>query len=179
MTTSVDWVAEFKDCPSGSERKELYDRYLLSDCWRATRKAALERAENACQVCNGAERLQVHHRTYDRVGVEREADLIVLCEKCHILFHKRGAWKAAKAKPRPIHRRKSAAAPPRPATMASVDEAIARTQPGQTFTTGMIRNRLRNNGPLPSKTVVRRCIQHRVDQGACRVVSTNRFVRVR
>src|SRR5947207_3117264 len=68
-------------------REEYREVYLRSDHWRETRLGALDRAEHRCQVCNRTERLDVHHRTYERIGEERPADLTVLCRRCHDLFH--------------------------------------------------------------------------------------------
>jgi 5-methylcytosine-specific restriction endonuclease McrA len=59
----------------------------VSDHWRATRTAALERAGGKCQLCSGAGPLNVHHNTYDRLGGEHPADVIVLCRDCHKKFH--------------------------------------------------------------------------------------------
>jgi hypothetical protein len=74
--------------PNGRTPREQYrEVYLRSEHWREIRLAALERAEHRCQVCNRTERLDVHHRTYERVGDERPADLTVLCRRCHDLFH--------------------------------------------------------------------------------------------
>ena len=39
------------------------------------------------RLCNGTEGLDVHHRTYDRVGAEELDDLTTLCDRCHTLFH--------------------------------------------------------------------------------------------
>ncbi len=66
-----------------------YAEYLDSEVWHRLRAAALERAEWRCQVCNYAESLEVHHRSYPERGMERPADLIVLCAVCHALFHER------------------------------------------------------------------------------------------
>ncbi len=66
---------------------EDYQRYLRSAGWRKRKQAALERADHRCQICNSKRRLHVHHRTYERLGDERAADLTVLCERCHRLFH--------------------------------------------------------------------------------------------
>jgi len=33
--------------------------------------------------------LEVHHRTYERVGAERPADVIALCKACHEKHHDR------------------------------------------------------------------------------------------
>ena len=65
-----------------------YDQYLLSPEWKERRKAAIDWARGACQLCNSPEEpLNVHHRTYDRLGAELPADLVVLCKDCHCLFH--------------------------------------------------------------------------------------------
>lgn len=64
-----------------------YREYLRSDHWRSTRRDALERAAHACQLCASKYRLDVHHRTYDRLGAERPEDLTVLCRMCHEKHH--------------------------------------------------------------------------------------------
>lgn len=69
------------------KRTDNYQEYLRSSKWRGKRKEALGRAGYRCQLCNSPTRLQVHHRTYDRLGNERPDDLIVLCQKCHTAFH--------------------------------------------------------------------------------------------
>ena len=78
-------------CRRAGARTQLpYSEYLKTDGWQTRRGRALERAENRCQVCNGEDRLEVHHRTYERLGHERAGDLIVLCRHCHQLFHNDG-----------------------------------------------------------------------------------------
>jgi hypothetical protein len=68
-----------------------YQEYLQTEHWAKARKTALERADFKCRVCNvGDTELHVHHRTYQRLGREREEDLIVLCKECHSLFHEHG-----------------------------------------------------------------------------------------
>jgi HAMP domain-containing protein len=67
-----------------------YDEYLKTDHWMATRIGALERAGHRCQLCNSNERLQTHHRSYERRGHEQPEDLIVLCADCHKTFHENG-----------------------------------------------------------------------------------------
>jgi 5-methylcytosine-specific restriction endonuclease McrA len=67
-----------------------YGLHLMSPAWRATARAALERAGYKCQVC-GADRwfarLEVHHNSYANLGREPPEDLCVLCRHCHRLFH--------------------------------------------------------------------------------------------
>lgn len=64
-----------------------YPAYLKTAHWRAVREAALERAENRCALCNCPGPLEVHHRSYERVGAERPADVIALCAECHGRHH--------------------------------------------------------------------------------------------
>lgn len=67
-----------------------YEEYLLTSHWRDCRARAIARAGDACQVCNSSGELEVHHRTYARLGEEADADLIALCRPCHALFHGKG-----------------------------------------------------------------------------------------
>lgn len=72
----------------GKVFKGSYQEYLQSPQWKAIRKAAIERAEGRCQVCNSDLLLQVHHRKYpEALGYESPNDLTVLCRRCHDLFH--------------------------------------------------------------------------------------------
>lgn len=64
-----------------------YQEYLASERWAAVRRWALERADHHCQVCNAPDDLEVHHRTYARLGHEQPQDVVVLCDGCHELFH--------------------------------------------------------------------------------------------
>lgn len=68
-------------------RSMPYDDYLMSPEWREVRKVALARAGGRCQGCNTDQRLNVHHRTYDRRGEEALDDLTVLCSTCHARIH--------------------------------------------------------------------------------------------
>lgn len=74
-------LAEFRAMP--------YRQYLRSPEWRRTRAAALLRAGNACSLdVTHTDDLDVHHRTYERLGAELTNDLVVLCRPCHRLHHK-------------------------------------------------------------------------------------------
>ena len=64
-----------------------YAEYLKTDWWSHQKNRTLAAADGRCQVCNSARRLNVHHRTYERVGREQAADLTALCSECHELFH--------------------------------------------------------------------------------------------
>jgi len=78
---------------AGARTQLTYSEYIKSDAWKVRRLRALALAENRCQVCNSPNAPQVHHRTYERLGHERDADLIVLCRDCHRLFHDNGELK--------------------------------------------------------------------------------------
>ena len=88
---------EFNQCPEcirkiiADDQERLrtmpYQEYLQTVHWERKRQDALERAAFRCQVCNATNRLDVHHRTYERRGAEAPADLIVLCRECHEMFH--------------------------------------------------------------------------------------------
>lgn len=84
--------------------KEYREVYLRSEHWLRVRREALARAAHRCQVCNTDKALDVHHRTYERLGAERPADLTVLCRRCHDIFHK--ATKP-RDKPRPAKAEKA------------------------------------------------------------------------
>ena len=64
-----------------------YLAYLQSQSWRVTRNRALRMARYRCQRCQAKQRLQVHHKTYERLGHELDSDLEVLCEVCHNEHH--------------------------------------------------------------------------------------------
>ena len=64
-----------------------YSQYLITDHWASIRKKARARDGNRCRLCNSSERLNVHHRTYERLGCEQDDDVITLCHACHENFH--------------------------------------------------------------------------------------------
>ncbi len=69
------------------EPEHWYARYLGSAHWFEVRAAALQAAGYRCQVCNSSLMVQVHHRTYERLGEESPGDLTALCDACHSTFH--------------------------------------------------------------------------------------------
>jgi hypothetical protein len=74
-------VAELRALP--------YDEYLQTPEWRQTRAAALVRADHRCALDpSHTDRLEVHHRYYERRGAELPSDLIVLCQHCHRRHHR-------------------------------------------------------------------------------------------
>lgn len=69
--------------------RDFYLAYLNSPAWRRTRTRALQDAHYRCHQCGARRDLQVHHRTYERLGAESPEDLEVLCANCHEGAHVR------------------------------------------------------------------------------------------
>jgi 5-methylcytosine-specific restriction endonuclease McrA len=69
-------------------RKMSFAEYRMQPEWQARRTATLARAGYRCQTCGEDDvRLDVHHNTYTRYGDEVTFDLVVMCDRCHELFH--------------------------------------------------------------------------------------------
>jgi 5-methylcytosine-specific restriction endonuclease McrA len=84
LVDRVGWSSEM----SVQQLRALpYRLYLLTEHWQAVRHRALVTAEYRCQECAGGTSLQVHHKTYDRLGEELPADVAVLCASCHKARH--------------------------------------------------------------------------------------------
>ena len=68
-----------------------YRDALRSDHWHALKRATARRSEHRwparpprCEWCRWAcPQLQLHHRSYDRLGHERLRDVWLLCPRCH------------------------------------------------------------------------------------------------
>ena len=77
-------------------RRAAYGAWTASAGWQARREAwhatfvARFAAGPVCAVC-GAEwslgRGDLHHRSYDRLGHEADADLVPVCRACHTELH--------------------------------------------------------------------------------------------
>ena len=81
-----------RDKVIASNWRSVYLDYIASPVWKAKAFDAREAADNKCQLCNSPKYLQVHHRTYDRLGKEPISDLITLCSDCHSKFHDKGKY---------------------------------------------------------------------------------------
>jgi 5-methylcytosine-specific restriction endonuclease McrA len=77
-------------------RRACYGAWMASAEWRRTREAWLAAhltgygRPPTCAVCGSEWTLRrgdLHHRSYDRIGHERFADLVPLCRGCHDLLH--------------------------------------------------------------------------------------------
>ena len=69
---------------------EWYVEYLKSDHFCELRERILARWDHRCSVCYEHQvdtTMDIHHRTYDRLHQEKTTDVILLCRRCHDLFH--------------------------------------------------------------------------------------------
>lgn len=84
--TELVKASRFKKKPK-KKKQTAYAAYRRSSHWRDIRRQALERDGHCCTTCKGTVKLEVHHRTYERVGKELLEDVIVLCQRCHAVEH--------------------------------------------------------------------------------------------
>ena len=83
----ADVLEQLERCRAEAFRAMPYAAYLKTEHWQTAARRARERARHRCQLCNDGEKLDVHHRTYERLGHEEDEDLTVLCSTCHERFH--------------------------------------------------------------------------------------------
>lgn len=81
-----------QDCMRGNSQhwdRANYKEYLQSDAWKTFRKRALQHYGRKCYLCgteNG--QIDVHHNNYERLGHELLGDVVPLCHRHHLVFHK-------------------------------------------------------------------------------------------
>lgn len=63
------------------------NEYLKSVHWKQLKKNTLQSQGRICCECGEIKGLQVHHKTYERLGHELPEDLCVLCGACHAKAH--------------------------------------------------------------------------------------------
>lgn len=71
----------------GITRKSRYSEYLQSKEWNKLKAKVINRANGTCEGCDTKSILEVHHLTYDRVGMELMTDLVAFCPNCHRKAH--------------------------------------------------------------------------------------------
>jgi hypothetical protein len=112
-----------------------YEEYLRTPEWRRTRAAALWCAGYSCSLdVTHTDGLEVHHRTYEHLGAELIADLIVLCHSCHRLHHREYG--------RP--RREPSTSPPRLRAPLENLASTSTTRPGKRRKRSLLRRLLAN-----------------------------------
>lgn len=66
-----------------------YLQYLETEHWKDLKKRfrASKLCKNRCAVCGSRQNINIHHKSYKRIGNERLMDLIELCRNCHTKAH--------------------------------------------------------------------------------------------
>jgi len=75
-----------------------YSEYLYSDHWKEFKQRLFSQRKDlirmkakygkfVCEFCLADSKLNVHHRTYKRLGSEYLGDVYVICEPCHVRIH--------------------------------------------------------------------------------------------
>ena len=71
----------------GLPRSEYY-AYIRSEKWKKVRERYWKSKQpKVCFICGTAKELDLHHRTYKRLGCEHLRDLVALCRTCHNEVH--------------------------------------------------------------------------------------------
>lgn len=70
-------------------RRYQYSAYIQSEAWQQVRARFFKSKlwKGCCFGCGRNVPVDLHHRTYRRLGCERLSDLIPLCRECHKLTH--------------------------------------------------------------------------------------------
>lgn len=72
------------------EMKLKYEAYINSQEWKELKIDLLQQRGCSCERCNkklAPNKLQVHHKTYERLYEELATDLEILCGPCHMNEH--------------------------------------------------------------------------------------------
>jgi len=65
------------------EWRERYNRRIRSTQWKNLKRDLIRLRGNQCERCAGVTALELHHKTYERLGFEQPSDLELLCYDCH------------------------------------------------------------------------------------------------
>jgi len=71
-----------------AEARVNYHEYIRSNAWRRKREQFRKSKlfKGHCFIC-GHSQVEVHHKSYKRLGNERLTDLVALCPSCHTAVH--------------------------------------------------------------------------------------------
>ena len=69
---------------------ERYSQVIASPRWKRLRDKFIAKADNTCPRCgwkkerwDKSRTLELHHKTYERLGNEWDSDLELVCSRCH------------------------------------------------------------------------------------------------
>lgn len=83
-------IQKLRITPSRDERLKLYAMYLNTKHWKVLSGLVRKSSNYKCSKCGSSKELNIHHLSYDRIGLPGEIDdLVTLCSKCHQEAHGR------------------------------------------------------------------------------------------
>ena len=81
--------------------RQRYEARINSEPWRKLRAKLIKTRGDQCESCHKRLPLELHHKTYERLGRELAADLVLLCSECHkvadVVRARRGRIRSAQA----------------------------------------------------------------------------------
>lgn len=73
---------------AGNALNREYLTYIASPEWASRRLVYYQHHPRTCAACDvNYGLIHLHHKTYERLGSERDSDLVTLCDKCHRSVH--------------------------------------------------------------------------------------------
>lgn len=63
--------------------REKYEQHIRSARWKNMKRDFRKLRGNKCERCGSGHNLELHHKTYERLGHELIKDLELLCSGCH------------------------------------------------------------------------------------------------
>jgi len=67
--------------------KAEYTTYLQSEHWISFKKNLKVLRFFSCEICNSTKKINIHHRSYERMYNENTNDVDILCSECHKNLH--------------------------------------------------------------------------------------------
>lgn len=102
MTASLD-IGQIVPVRKRLKKRDYYS-YIRSEAWQEKRRLFYRKSKRVgkCAACLATDKpLDLHHKTYKRLGIERLGDLELLCRDCHTAVHDKhklargkGLWRA-------------------------------------------------------------------------------------
>lgn len=68
-----------------SDWRRRYEARIRSAQWKNMKRSLIKWRGNRCERCGLETPLELHHKTYERLGNERLSDLELICSTCHRL----------------------------------------------------------------------------------------------
>jgi hypothetical protein len=70
------------------DRSKYLDYINNSEEWKLKRAQVISQRGYKCERCGSTRKIHIHHGTYKRLFNEELSDLFILCNGCHLRYHK-------------------------------------------------------------------------------------------